>query len=287
MLDTAMQVAALAFVAGSLALTGLGVTPRDALLPLKNLRFVSLTLVAGWIVCPAVAYLLLLIVPLKPPHALGLVLLALAPGAPFAPAFARATSADDRYIAAFMLLTAAATVALLPLGVPLLIGATADPAAVARPMGLFVLLPICAGTITRGLSATVAGHAQRVLTVITRAATVGLLVLRVVVLGPRILDAVGSLAIVTLLVFTAVVTVAADLLGCLLPDPQRNALTIGMSTRNLGAALAPASVISSDADVIVMIAIAVPVTVLMAAVAARVLARRTLMRSVVRGAGIA
>jgi BASS family bile acid:Na+ symporter len=288
MLDTAMQIAALAFVAGSLALTGLGVTPREALRPLKNIRFVFLTLCVGWIVCPAVAYLLLFIVPLERPYALGLVLLALAPGAPFAPAFARATSADDGYIAAFMLLTAAATVVLLPLGVVLFMGETAaDPAAVARPMCLFVLLPLCAGTITRGLSATVAARAEHVLGAITRMVTAGLMVLLVVVLGPRILEAVGSFALLTLLAFTAIVTVLTHLCGAPLPDAQRNALTIGMCTRNLGAALAPAAVISSDPDVIVMIAIAVPVTVVMAAGVARVLARRASSHNMARDAGIA
>jgi BASS family bile acid:Na+ symporter len=49
---------------------------------------------------------------------------------------------------------------------------------------------------------------------------------------------------------------------------------VGISTRNIGAALAPLAAIDSDPRAVVMVAIAVPLTLAAAAVAARVLAQR-------------
>ena len=74
--------------------------------------------------------------------------------------------------------------------------------------------------------------------------------------------------------FVAVVTVVTDLAGAVLSAPQRNVLTVGMSTRNIGAALAPLAAIEPDPRAVVMIAIAVPMTLGAAAVAARLLAQR-------------
>jgi BASS family bile acid:Na+ symporter len=76
-----------------------------------------------------------------------------------------------------------------------------------------------------------------------------------------------------MLILVAGVTLVAYLLGADLADEQRNVLTIGMCTRNLGAALAPAAAIDPDRRVIVMIVIAVPIMLVVAAVTVRLLAR--------------
>ena len=274
-LETALRVGMPVFVVTSLAEAGLTVAPRDVLAPLRDVRFVFLTLIVGWVVCPAVAYVLIEAIPLPAPYATGLVLLALAPGAPFAPAMARIVAADAAYMAAFMVLTAAATVVFMPIGVPLLIdGSAASPALIAGPLLLLVLLPLLVGTMVRGSCRDLADRVRLVLAGITRILAVGLLALIVVLHGRGVIDAVGSLAILTLLIFTGVVTLAAHLLGADLADERRSVLTIGMCTRNLGAALAVAGVIDSDRRVIVMIAIAVPVMLVVAAATARLLADR-------------
>src|SRR5688572_32271176 len=105
----------------SLGAAGLGVSPRAALAPIQNLRFVLLTLIGGWIMGPAIAVLLVAVLPLDPPYALGLLLLALAPCAPFAPPLMRAAGGAPAYIAGFMLVSTVATVVLMPVGVPLLV----------------------------------------------------------------------------------------------------------------------------------------------------------------------
>jgi BASS family bile acid:Na+ symporter len=88
------------------------------------------------------------------------------------------------------------------------------------------------------------------------------------------LDAIGSYAIAAQVVFVAGITVAAHLSGAGLADRQRSVLTIGVCTRNLGAALAPLSAVDADPGSLVMIAIAAPVTLVMSSLAARWLTPR-------------
>jgi BASS family bile acid:Na+ symporter len=200
-------------------------------------------------------------------------LLALAPCAPFAPAKVRSVRGDAAYMAAFIVLTAAGTCAAMPLAAPVILqGTTANPWAVARPLLLFVLLPLAAGSALRGLHPAAAERVRVTLAAVLRAATLGLLLLVVVVFGRGVLDAVGSGAIAVQVIFVAGLTLLVHQLGAVLPDAQRSVLTIGLSTRNLGAALAPLAAIEPDPRAIVMVAIAVPVTLAAAAVAVRVLA---------------
>jgi len=275
MLALALQASLFVFMIGSLGAVGLGVAPRDVLAPLRNGRFVLLLLATGWLAGPAVALLLLRVLPIDRPYATALLLLALAPGAPFAPAMMRIARGDPAYIAAFMAVSAAVTAILLPLGVPLLIsGATANPWDIARPLALLVVAPMVSGSAIRGLWPDVAARIEPIVSRIARVVTMVMLVLVILVYGRGVWDAVGSHAILAQLIFVAAVTLVADLAGAALGAPQRNVLTVGMSTRNIGAALAPLSAIEPDPRAVVMIAIAVPVTLGAAAVAARLLRQR-------------
>jgi len=275
MLALALQASLFVFMIGSLGAVGLGVAPRDVLAPMGNRRFVLLLLATGWLAGPAVALLLLRVLPIDRPYATALLLLALAPGAPFAPAMMRIARGDPAYIAAFMAVSAAVTAILLPLGVPLLIsGATANPWDIARPLALLVVAPMVSGSAIRGLWPDVAARIEPIVSRIARVVTMVMLVLVILVYGRGVWDAVGSHAILAQLIFVAAVTLVADLAGAALGAPQRNVLTVGMSTRNIGAALAPLSAIEPDPRAVVMIAIAVPVTLGAAAVAARLLRQR-------------
>src|SRR3954466_6892800 len=102
MLDIIMQTGVLLFMVGSLAGVGLRVAPREAFVPLGHLRFLLVSLVSSWVICPLAAVLVLRVTPLAQPYAAGLLLLSLAPCAPFAPAMVRIAKGDESYLAAFM-----------------------------------------------------------------------------------------------------------------------------------------------------------------------------------------
>ena len=73
------------FMAGSLLEMGLRLSLPDALRGLRSVRFVTYTLVWSFIICPALAYAITRVIPLEPTYAIGLILLGMAPCAPFVP----------------------------------------------------------------------------------------------------------------------------------------------------------------------------------------------------------
>jgi BASS family bile acid:Na+ symporter len=274
-LESVLRAAVLVFMVGSLAGAGLGLTLRQALAPLKHGGFVVRTLVVSWLVCPAVALLLLRVVPLARPYATGLLLLSLVPCAPFLPGVAARARGNPSYVAAFILLSALGTVVIMPLAVPRTItGLTADPLTIARPLLLFVLLPLVVGLGARAFDPRWADRARPLVTMLTNVAGCIAFLLLVVIHGRGVIDAVGSYAIATQLLFVGGVTVAAHLIGAGLADEERSVLTIGICTRNLGAALAPLANLDTDPRAVVMIAIGAPVTLVLSALTARWLARR-------------
>jgi BASS family bile acid:Na+ symporter len=263
------------FTAGSLLAVGLRATASEALAPLADVRFVALTLVVGWVVCPVVAWLLLAMVPLDRPYAAALLVLSLAPAAPFAPALMQRSGADSGHTAAFMILTTVATVAILPVAAPFLIGGVSTSRfLIARPLLLLVLLPLMIGLTVRWLNRDAADLALRPVTMLANAAGLVLLIAIVPLHGSGMVNAVGSFAIAAQLVFVAVVTVAAHLASTTLAETAQPVLTIGMCSRNLAAALAPMAQIEPDPRAIVMIAIAVPITLAASILAARRLTPR-------------
>lgn len=275
MLDLALRATVVVFMIGTLGGFGLGLAVRDVAAPLKHVSFVALSLFLCWIVCPAIAVLLLRLVPLDPGYATGLLLLALAPCAPFAPAMAQIARGDPAYMAAFVLLSAASTVVMMPIAAPLLIdGLSPDPVALARPLVLFVLLPLIVGMAVRARSAAAADRVRPLVAVVTSFAGGALLVVTGVLHAGSVLGAIGSYAIATQVLFFAAVTAAAHLFGSGLPHERRSVLTLGLCTRNLGAALAPLATIDHDPRAMVMIVIAVPVTLGVSLATARWLARR-------------
>jgi len=269
-----MRASVLLFMIGSLGGIGLRVPPRGIVGPLTNTRFLAVSLIANWLVCPALGLLVLYLIPIDRPYATGLLLLALAPCAPFAPAVVKMAGGEAAYLATFMVLSAVATVVIMPLAAPPLVGSPVDAVAIARPLALFVLAPLLVGMAIRHRYPGAADRARRPVEMATGAAGLMVLLLVLALYGRGLLNAVGSHAIAAQLVFLAAITLVAHLLGRGLPDSQRSVVTLGTCTRNLGAALAPVTVIEPDPRGVVMIMIAGILTGLLSVLVARRLAAR-------------
>ena len=262
------------FIAGSLLEVGLRVPLRDAFAALRDWRFTGATVLWGFIVCPALAIVLTWVVPLERPYAVGLTLLAMAPGAPFLPAVAARAGGTPAYVAAFFVIATVGAVLYMPLAVPLLLGFTADPWAIARPLLIFILVPLIAGA---GLQAAAPRAAARLLRLVHPVATVAMLLVVVFVAlsyWRDFLGVVGTYAIAAQCAFLAIVTVGAYVLSPGFPEGQRRVLALGLSTRNIGAAAAPLLASGADRRAMVMIALAVPTTVAGAALTSRWLSHR-------------
>src|SRR3954466_14849555 len=116
-LQTLLNISLVIFMVGNLLDMGLRLKLKQALAGLRNARFVVMSLLWSFVLCPALAYLLSEVIPLDRSYAIGLILLGLAPCAPFLPAMADKARGDLGYAAAFMLLVSVVTVIYMPFAV--------------------------------------------------------------------------------------------------------------------------------------------------------------------------
>jgi BASS family bile acid:Na+ symporter len=207
-LDVALKIS-LVIMVGNLLNMGLGLKLQEAFAGLRNVRFIVQSVVWGFILCPAFAWLLARIVPLDPAYGIGLVLLGMAPCAPFLPPMVEKARGDMGYAAAFMLLASILTVIYMPFAVPVMVkGLTASAWTIAKPLLFFVLAPLAVGFIIQRASEAVAAKLDPVVKKTTGIATIIMLVLCVIVYGKGFIGAVGSYAIGTGIVFFTVATAA-------------------------------------------------------------------------------
>jgi bile acid:Na+ symporter, BASS family len=266
-----LKISLVIFMAGNLLDMGLTLNPRDALKGLRNVRFVGLTLLWGFVLCPALAYAITRVLPLEEPYAVGLLLMGMTPCAPFLPAIAKKAKGDLGYTAAFMLVTAVGTVVFMPLALPLMIKGLAVSAwTIARPLLFVILIPLAIGMAILRASARRASRIQPVVRRLTALATIAVLVLCVIVYGKGLMGVPGSFAIAAQLIFFLVVAVLTYALGFGLLHEQKIVLSTGMTTRNIGAAFAPIlSVADMDQRAVVMLVLGLPMMVIFALLAAK------------------
>lgn len=276
LLTVALKITVVIFMAGNLLDLGLRLNLQAALRGLRDVRFVTLSVLWAFVLCPALAYFLTLVIPLTPPYAMGLILLGLAPCAPLLPAMADKARGDLNYAASFMLLASAGTVVYMPLMVPLLVkGLTVSAWTVAKPLLVLVLLPLALGVGIQSRSAPAASRFQPIVKKVTGLDTILMLILVIVIYGKGFLGAVGTYAIGTQALFYSVVTVASYAVGFGMPPQQKSVIALGICTRNCGSALAPLFVAPDvDQGAIVMVTLGIPMMFGFAAVAARVFAVR-------------
>ena len=258
-LQALLKISLVIFMVGNLLDMGLRLNVSEALRALRDVRFVLASLLWGFVVLPALAYAIAEFFPMAHPFAMGLVLLGMTPCAPFLPPMVERARGDMAFTAAFMLLASVVTVAYMPFAVPVLVkGLSADALTIAKPLVLFLLVPLALGLVVQRRSAELAERLHPFVKKATGIDTVLMLLLCVVVYGKEFLELVGSHAIGAQVLLFAAATVGPYLLSVGLPRPQRVVMSLGMATRNLGAAFAPLFAVPGiDQRAIVMVAFGV------------------------------
>jgi len=240
MLDTLLKITLVIFMFGNMLDLGLRLDLRKALEGLRDVRFVILILVWGYIVCPGLGYLMAVTLPLSPGYAMALILVAIAPGNPFLAISVSKARGDVNYAATFMLLASAVTVVYMPFMVPVLVkGLNATPWMIAKPMLVFILLPMVVGVIFRLRWESGAAKVQPFVKKITGLDTLLMVTLLFVIYGKGLISSVGTFAFGSQIVLVAVIAVASYWLGFGMPKPQKQVLVLGLCARNVGAAMAP------------------------------------------------
>jgi len=271
-IDQIFNLMVVIFTVSNLGAMGLELEVRESARIFRNPRFVLLTLSWGWLVGPAIAWLIIAIIPLQEAHAAGLMLISLAPTAPFFPMMVRRARADTPFAASFMLLTTMGTVVLLPLLAPLLVkGVTVSVMALAKPMLAMVLLPLLIGSFIRTVAGPIAAKLFPVVKKIGGMSTLIVLVMTLAMYGDEMLGAIGSYAPGSQVLFFVLMATLAYRFGFGLPQRQRSGMALGMCTRNIAAVFAAYLGILNPPDgLFVSIILVIPLTLIVALVAARI-----------------
>lgn len=277
MVVTVLKITLVIFMVGNLLDLGLRLNLKVALRGFRDLRFVGLSLLWGFVLCPALGYFLARVLPLSPPIAMGLILMTLGPGGPMLPLMVDKARGDLNYTATFTLLTTLGTVVFLPLMVPVLVkGLTITTWMVAKPMLAFILLPMVIGVAVKLAWEPFANSIQPFVNKATKIDTLLMLVLVFAAYGKGMLGTIGTFAVGAQVVFLLVVTAGSYLLSFGMPERQKSVLSIGVCCRQIGPALAPLYIAPNvDPMAIVMVgALGTIVPIIAMLTAARVYARR-------------
>ena len=248
---------------GSLLELGLQLEFREALVGLRNARFVILTLLWGFVLGPALAWLIARMLSLAEPYAIGLIVMSMVPGASYISLLTQRAGGDVRYSASFLLLTCFGMVLIIPFALPALVtGVSVTSWDIGKPLLILVLVPLLIGIAFHQVSRSVALKFCPFVKKTTVIALTICLVTTVLLYAKGILLSVGSLALLSHILFYVILTAAAYASTVGMPSGQKSVLSVGMCSRNSGPAFATAlSIPNLDGRALVMCGLAILVQV--------------------------
>jgi predicted Na+-dependent transporter len=249
--QTLANLGVLTFVVSSMLAMGLSLTVAQILASLRNVGLVLRALAANFVLVPAVALLILFVIPLDKSLGIGLILLATAAGAPFLPKLAQAAKGSAALSVGLMVLLMVVTVAYVPLVLPLLLpGVEVNPLEIARSLVLLMLLPLGIGLLLKARYEELAASLQPAM---AQASSISLLAVFVLMLALNfrtVIGTVGSGAIIAALLLIASSFIAGYVLA---GSSSRPVVGLGTAQPNVSAAMVVAGSNFSDPDVLVMI----------------------------------
>ena len=229
------QVSIFTFIITSMLAMGMSLTVKQIIDPLKNVKVVLLALLANFVLVPALAYILTLVISLPEGLATGLIISGAAAGAPFLPKLVQLAKGNAAFSVGLMTLLMVVTVIYLPLVLPLLLpGASVSPWDIAKSLIFMMLLPLAIGLFIKARYEATADHLQPIMGQVSSMAIVLGLVAILVLQYKTILATFGTGGILATILFL----VGALLIGMLLGGKQnRSVMGLGAGQRNLSAAM--------------------------------------------------
>jgi len=234
-------IATYVFILTSMLHTGLMVTIGDLVAPLHNRRLLTLSLFANFIIVPLIAITLILLIPMNPQLAAGLLLVSIAAGAPSTAKVAQITRGNVAQAVSLTIIMTIITIVLMPFLIPFILeGAQTDPLYVMGNLVVMILIPILIGIIIKNRSEVFAARLEPVMDYISDISiaviflTLGIIFLSQ--LGEIVSTGSGALAVFVAIVFTLASIGITYLIGYLEKDSRRN-LALGAGFRNITAVL--------------------------------------------------
>ena len=229
------------FILSSMFLTGLMVTIGDLVAPLHNKRLLGLSLFANFLLVPLIAVTLIILIPMNPELAAGLLLVSIAAGAPSTAKVAQFTGGNVARAVSLSIILTIITVILTPFLVPFILeGAQANPLSVMANLVVMILIPLVLGIIIKSRSEPLAA---RIRPVVDWASNISIAVIFLtfgIIFLSRLRDIVstssGALAVFVAIVFTLAALGITYLIGHFEPAARQD-LAFGAGFRNSTAAL--------------------------------------------------
>lgn len=253
LLSHLLDLAVLVFAVSSMLSVGFAHRAADVLGPLRNLRWVLLSLLANFVLVPLLAYLLLQLFPLERDLAIGLFLVATAAGAPFLIKLTEAADGDVALSATLLVVLLPATIIYMPLVVPLALpDADVSASAIALPLVLTMLLPLALGLLVRARAEPWARRLRPLMGTLSTAALLVLIAATLLANLRGILGIFGTGAMLAGLILIG----GSFVMGYALGGHDREArevLGLGTSQRNIAAATVVATQAVDDPDTLSMV----------------------------------
>jgi BASS family bile acid:Na+ symporter len=274
-LQTTFGPLVLIFTVSNLAAMGLQVRIPEVIVALRNKTSMALIFVWGWLLGPALGYLITWALPLEEPYVVVVFLASLAPCAPFLQQMVGKARGDMGFAGAFIPLVAVGTVVLMPLMAPLLIkGVTISTWSLAKPLLLTILLPLLIGAAIRHYADKGATKIFPAVKGLAQLSTLLTIVWCLVIYGRGMLNTAGEFALLSMTLFMVGMGLITYCFGFGMKQNQRSVMALGMGTRNVAAVLAAALAIpNADPRIVVMTVMWTLWSVILAAVGAKIFAK--------------
>jgi bile acid:Na+ symporter, BASS family len=242
-----------------LMVTGLALNakPSDVTFLFRRPALLLRSLIAMLLIVPVSASCLASIFSLTPPIAAAIVLMSICPVPPMLPTRQLKLGGRDEYVFGLLVTSALLSIAIVPFQMSILSAvfhkdAHIAPVAVAKIVGITVLVPMLLGILIRRCSSRLAENLSGPLSKIANLLLVVGIAILLIRIGPALWRLIGHGTLVSILAIVAVALLAGHALGG--PNPgDRTALTLACAVRHPGIALAIAKIHFTDPRVAVAI----------------------------------
>lgn len=245
----------LVFVVSSLLSVGLSLTVLQIVSPLRRTRLVLMSLIANFVIVPAVTAGIVKALSLSEPQGIGLILLGAAAGAPFLPKLVEKAKGDVACAVGLMVLLMVASLVYLPLVLPrLLPGVSVDSWKIANKLFVTMILPLCVGLFVNARRGALAAQMRPWMDRLSNLSLLTALVLIPAMNFQSLSAIVATRAIPAGMLFIVGSFGVGYLLGGL-KNETRQVLGFGTAARNIPAALIIGAQNFSDPVVTLMIVV--------------------------------
>jgi bile acid:Na+ symporter, BASS family len=228
----------LVFTILNLLSMGLQVNLGNMIKVVANPRFLGLVLVLGWVIGPATAYLITLVIPLDNSYIIVLFIGSLAPSAPFLPPLLPKAKGDINFAGGFIPVAVIGTSLLMPVIAPMLVkGIELSVISLLKPLFISLLVPLLAGASLKTFAGNVADKIFNPVKKLAGLSTLLTIIFCLLLYYKPMWDTAGSMATLALTIFMVVLAVISYYSGFGFNRGEKVVLSLGMGTRNIAAVL--------------------------------------------------